>query len=97
MWYGAPVWALANRTPCAAERNWTRDKDGIHWWIVAVRATFTIGSNGKLTLADEQLLPVLAPKHHGEPGKSSLRYDADLLAPKPTTDVLEIIEKAGAA
>jgi hypothetical protein len=82
------VWALANRTPYAAERNWTRDKDGVHWWLVAVRATFTFGAHGKLALADEQLPPVLAPEHHGEPGKSSLRYDSDLLARKPTTDVL---------
>ncbi|PRP93712.1 DUF2169 family type VI secretion system accessory protein [Enhygromyxa salina] len=82
------MWALANRTPYAAERNWTRDKDGVHWWLVAVRATFTIAIDGRLTLADEQLPPVLVPEHYGEAGKSSLRYDSDLLARKPLTDVL---------
>src|SRR5690606_15171674 len=86
--YRDPVWSLANRTPYAAERNSTRDQDGAHWWLVAVRATFTIGPNAKLTLADEQLPPVLAPEHHGEAGKSSLRYDSDLLARKPSTDLL---------
>lgn len=82
------VWALVNKSAYAAERNWTRDKDGIHWWLVAVRATFTVARDGRLTLADEQLPPVLVPDHYGEPGMSSLRYDSDLLAPKPTTDVL---------
>ncbi len=84
------MWSLANRTPYAAERNWTRDADGVHWWLVAVRATFTIEANAKLTLADEQLPPVLAPEHFGEPGTSSLRYESDLLARKPSTDVLAL-------
>ena len=82
------VWALANRTSFAAGRNWTRDREGLHWWLVAVRATFTVAASGRLALADEQRPPVLIPEHHGEPGASSLRYDSDLLARKPGTDVL---------
>ena len=82
------MWALLNRTPYSAERNWTRDKDGLHWWIVAVRATFDMAPDGRPTLAEEQLPPVMAPEYFGEPGKSSIRYDSDLLAPKPGTDVL---------
>ena len=82
------MWALNNHTPYAAERNWTRDKRGVHQWIVAVRATFTIAPDGKLSLADEQPPPVLAPEYHGEPGASSLRYDSDLLRAKPCTDVI---------
>lgn len=82
------VWALANQTPYAADRNWTRDEHGVHWWVVAVRATFMIATDGKLSLADEQLPPVLAPEHYGNPGESSLRYDSDLLARKPSTDVI---------
>jgi len=54
------MWSLLNSTPFAADRNWTRDKDGVHWWIVAVRATFDLASDGHLTLADEQVAPVLA-------------------------------------
>jgi hypothetical protein len=84
------MWALENETPYATERNWTRDKDGAHWWLVAVRATFTVAPGGRLSLADEQLPPVLAPEHHGEPGKTSLRYDSDLMAKKPNTDVLVV-------
>ncbi|QSQ11889.1 DUF2169 family type VI secretion system accessory protein [Myxococcus landrumensis] len=82
------MWGLKNRTTYAAERNWTRDKDGVHWWLVAVKATFNIATQGVLTLADEQPPPVLAPEYFGEPGRSSLRYDSDLLVAKPGTDVL---------
>lgn len=82
------MWALRNKTPYAAERNWTRDKEGVHWWLVAIRATFQIDAAGKLRLADEQPPPVLVPEHFGAPGASSLRYDSDLLRVKPTTDVL---------
>ena len=82
------MWALTNRTPYKAERNWLRDKQGMHHWLVAVKATFDIAPTGKLTLADEQLPPLLAPEHRGEPATTSLRLDSDLLAKKPTTDVL---------
>jgi hypothetical protein len=82
------MWMLDNRTPYGAERNWTRDAQGAHWWIVAVKATFSLAADGQLELADEQPPPELAPEYFGEPGKSSLRYDSDLLAVKPDTDVL---------
>lgn len=84
------MWTLFNKTPYAAERNWIRDKTGVHWWIVAVRATFSLDASGRLTLADEQLPPTLAPEYFGPPDTSSLRYDSDLLAVKPATDVLLI-------
>jgi hypothetical protein len=84
------MWALRNRTPYGAERNWTRDKTGVHHWLVAVRATFGIAPSGKLTLADEQPPPALEPEYLGEPFRSSLRCDSDLLAVKPLTDVLVI-------
>ncbi len=65
-----------------------RDLEGVHQWIVIVKATFAIHPEGTLVLADEQVEPLLAPEYHGEAGASSLRYDADLIAPKPTTDVV---------
>lgn len=82
------MWMLKNRTAYAAERNWVRDKDGIHWWLVAVKATFAIGPGGQLSLADQQPPPVLSPEYFGKPGQSSLRQDSDLLGLKPGTDVL---------
>jgi len=82
------MWALDNRTPYKAESSWGRDKDGVHEWIVAVKGTFDIKSDGSLKLADEQLDPLLMAEYNGDPGVSSLRYDADLVALKPTTDVV---------
>jgi len=82
------MWALDNRTSYAAARNWTRDKEGMHWWIVAVKASFDVTPQGRVVLSDVQSPPVLAPEYFGEPGGSSLRHDSDLLAVKPGTDVL---------
>lgn len=82
------MWMLDNQTPYAAERNWTRDKNGVHHWVVAVKATFDIAANGGLKLADEQIPPVLAPEYHGKPGASSLRFDSDLISIKPCTDIV---------
>jgi hypothetical protein len=86
--FAVGMWAITNCTPFAADSTWGRNKDGVHEWIVAVKATFLIGQDGLVRLADEQVPPLLAPEHHGAPGESSLRYDADLVAPKPTTDIV---------
>jgi hypothetical protein len=82
------MWSLHNHTPYKAESAWGRDKDGLHDWIVAVKGTFDITPAGDTRLADEQLDPLMLPEYNGEPGVSSLRYDADVVAPKPTTDVI---------
>ncbi len=82
------MWALRNKTPYAAERNWIRDTQGVHWWIVAVRATFTLNAAGELSLDDEQPPPSLEPEYTGDPNCSSLRRDSDLLGRVPGTDIL---------
>jgi hypothetical protein len=82
------MWLLRNHTSYAAERNWTRDEHGVHWYLIAVRGTFTIGPRGRPALHDEQPPPILAPEYTGTPGESSLRYDSELLERKPGTDVV---------
>jgi hypothetical protein len=82
------VWALYNHTPYAAERSWIRDKQGFHQWLVAVKATFDVRPDGKVTLADKQVAPLLAPAYRGDPAQSSLVFESDLLALKPGTDVV---------
>jgi hypothetical protein len=82
------MWTLTNRTPFAAGRNWVRDKEGVHYWVVAVGASFAIRVDGALEREEKQLPPLLAPEYHGEPGTSSLRRDSDLLAVRPGTDLL---------
>lgn len=82
------MWSITNYTPYKAGKTWGRDKEGVHEWIVAVKATYDIKPDGSVMLAEEQLEPLLAPEYNGEDGVSSLRYEADLVALKPTTDVL---------
>lgn len=82
------MWTLQNRTPYAAERTWLRDKTGAHQWMVSVKATFDVSETGKVRLSEEQLPLLLLPEYHGEPGASSLKYEADLAPEKPTTDIL---------
>lgn len=82
------MFVLVNRTPYAAERTFVRDKTGADHWVIAVRATFTVTSNGTLKLDDEQKPPLLAPEYFGDPGMSSVRYETDLTLMKPGTDVL---------
>jgi hypothetical protein len=82
------MWRVRNHTPYKIGRGWGRDKDGVHEWIVVAKGTFDIKPDGNVTLSDKQLEPLLLPEYNGEPGVSSLRYDADIVAPKPTTDVV---------
>lgn len=82
------MWILENRTPFAAERTWVRDKNGAEVWLVAVRGTFLIRADGSTQPAPKQAPVVRVPKYRGEPGKSSLLYESDLVLTKPATDVL---------
>lgn len=82
------MWAIKNYTPYAVKKTWGRDKEGVHEWIVAVKATFDIHSDSNLELANKQVEPLILPEYNGEAGVSSLRYDADLVSPKPTTDIV---------
>lgn len=81
------MWELRNRTSFAAERTWVQDQAGRKHWVVSVRGTYDLGPDGSLRLAEEQLPPEAAPVYTAEEGRSSLRYEADLTAVKPGTDV----------
>lgn len=82
------MWAVKNAGPHPANSTWVRNKDGLHQWVVVVKATFNVSETGAVSLCDEQLEPLLAPEYYGDPARSSLRYEADLVAGKPTTDIL---------
>ncbi|WP_437293135.1 DUF2169 family type VI secretion system accessory protein [Sorangium sp. So ce426] len=82
------MWQLVNHTPYAAERCFARDRRGAEVWLVAVKGTFAIRDDGTTEVADAQEPVALAPLHFGDPDRSSLRYDADLVLTKPGTDVL---------
>ncbi len=79
--------ALHNQTPFAAERTVVVDVQGARYWVVVIKGTFDIRRDGSVALAKEQVEPKAAPEHHGDPSTSSLRYEADLVAAKPRTDI----------
>jgi hypothetical protein len=82
------MWALENHTQYAVGKAWGRDKEGVHEWIVAVKAAFDVEPDGSLRISETQVPPLLAPELNGDDGTSSLRYDADFAGTKPTTDVV---------
>jgi hypothetical protein len=81
------MWQIENRTPFAAERGWVRDRDGAEIWLVVVKATFEIRPDGSTEIAQEQPPVLRTPQYHGEPATSSIRYEADLVRTKLTTDI----------
>jgi hypothetical protein len=84
------MWQIDNRTPFAAERGWVRDRHGTEVWLVAVKCTFDILPDGTTRVSDQQPPVLRVPEYHGEPGKSSPKYEADLVLTKTTTDVLVV-------
>jgi len=81
------MWRIENETPFAAERGWTRDRNGVEVWLVVVKCTFDIKADGTTVIANDQPEVRRIPEYHGEPGKSSIKYDVDLVPGKTTTDV----------
>src|SRR5579872_5253791 len=82
------MWQIDNRTPFAAAQGWLRDRDGAETWVVVVKATFDISQDGSTSLASEQAPVLRLPEYHGEPGKSSPRFESDLVLTKLTTDIV---------
>jgi hypothetical protein len=84
------MWQVDNRTPFAAERGWVRDRNGVEIWLVAVKCTFDIRPDGSTEISAEQPPVLRVPEHHAEPGRSSIKYESDLVLTKTTTDVIVV-------
>jgi hypothetical protein len=84
------MWEVDNRTPFAADRSWSRDRSGAEVWLVAVKCTFDLLPDGSAVIAGEQPAVLRVPEYNGEPGKSSLRFESDLVLTKKTTDVIMV-------
>jgi len=82
------MWQIDNRTPFASAQSWVRNREGAETWLVAVKATFGIHPDGSVHVSAEQPPVLRSPEYWGEPGKSSLRYEADLILTKTTTDIV---------
>lgn len=84
------MWVLENETSFQAERALLWDERGAEIWVVVVRGTYDILTNGRLELAAEQVPVAMAPAYLGEPNSSSLKHDTDLVVAKPTTDIVVV-------
>jgi hypothetical protein len=82
------MWAITNLTNFKADRAFTRDAEGAEIWVVAARATFEFDTQGRVARAQTQQDVCIAPVYFGEPGRSSLQYDQDLVRTKSGTDIL---------
>lgn len=77
-----------NHTPFANAWLVLLDKQAAEHLIVVLKATYIITENGGLELAKKQDAIRPADEFHGEPGLSSIRYEAELGPAKPATDVV---------
>jgi hypothetical protein len=82
------MWQLRNLTPYAAARSFTRDLQGAEIWLVAIKGTYELHPDGSTSLAARQEPVHEVPQYMGEPGRSSLQYEAELHWRKPGTDVV---------
>jgi hypothetical protein len=84
------MWSVANPTPFAADHEWIVDKDGNRLWMVVVKATFDIQSDGRCRLAAKNEPVRRTAQPYGEFGQSSVRCETDFPGIKPTTDILVV-------
>ena len=77
---------LRNKTPLVA--GWTTylDKDAAEQLVLCVRGTWNVRESGRLSLMNLGPPFLMTHDHVGEPGLSSIRYEADLGLVKPATD-----------
>ena len=68
---------IKNRTPFAAAIVPGLDKEGRDTVTVVVKGTFDLGGRTSLAVSEKQVPIVHAETFHGEPGVSSIRYEAD--------------------
>jgi hypothetical protein len=77
---------LINHTPLKAAPFLLMDHAGAESLLVVIKGTWSVGTEGTLSIADEQVPIRLSPLYNGDPGSSSLRYDTDVVLEKPGTD-----------
>ena len=80
-----------NETGLAGTILAAANPDGIDSLYAVVKGTFALDrldASGIPAPAEEQVPPVLADEHHGDPAASSIRVPSDMSLVKPATDVL---------
>jgi len=79
-----------NNTKNNAAPFFLMDHTGAETLLIVVKGTWTIGADGNLAVADEQVPIMSEPVYSGEPGQSSLIFDSDIVLQKPGTDCVLI-------
>lgn len=79
---------LTNDTPFRAERCVKLDQHGNQILVVAVKATFLLDGAPVPTLHPTQEAVCYSPAYAGEPGRSSLVREGELVAEHPGTDIV---------
>jgi hypothetical protein len=88
---------IKNHTPFAAAQTVFLDKSAAEQLVVVLKATYAISERGQLTVAEEQLAIEPGDTFHGEPDKSSIKQEAEMTPPKPSTDAFLIADAVAPA
>jgi hypothetical protein len=78
---------VLNDTRYRADRALLLDGRGSQIWVVAIKATYEVGERGEVRPHDDQEPVTPAPRWSGEPGRSSLLREGELVVAHPGTDV----------
>jgi len=79
---------LRNHTPLTTGMVPALDQSGCSYAVVIIKGEFDIRHRSLLRLSDAQQPVLLADEYHGEPGKSSIKYEADTSRKKQATDII---------
>jgi hypothetical protein len=79
---------VSNSTGMAAALSVAVDKEGRDYCVVVVKGTYAIEADGSARLADEQEKIVLADIHHGDPDKTSVKYECEFAPFKPLAELI---------
>ncbi|MGQ9424393.1 DUF2169 family type VI secretion system accessory protein [Gilvimarinus sp. F26214L] len=80
---------IRDNTPFSTKLMPALDKDGYNYAAVIIKGTFDIRPHTPvLVIADEQVSALSEDVFYGEPGKSSLQYEADVAWNKPGVDIV---------
>ncbi len=77
-----------NQTPYLVEVVPLIDKGGQNVAVVIAKGTYVLGTNGILTIAEEQEKISFVDEYLGDPGESEIRFPSDLVDYKPGTDLI---------
>ncbi len=80
------MWQVENHTPFSAQGYFVRDQHGFEHWVTGLRASFRIGQDGRVEIADNQESLKLSPVY-ADGNSEELAVDGDLVPFRPNTDL----------